>query len=291
LIPQWQADVDNLVAQLQPSPVISTQVQQNVTLIPMGSTRLRITTFPAIGSGTNANNWVPTPPVWPVPSASYCNASDTVNALCDGIEPSSSSDTSIQRFTWYGHVGTTEWVEYDYAQPISISSSSVYWYDDQGGVQLPGSWQLLYQDQFNHWVPVPNPSGYGLNLNAYNTTTFAAVVTRSLRLQAVLSPNYAAGILEWKAPIDAVTNYPVSVFVDLRANNLAGSSGTWTNLASLGNFSSVGAPVLVTNVLNTGVAGVYLNGNGAGFAGPNSVPAIDGGSARSVEVWAYKTNI
>jgi hypothetical protein len=289
-IPQWTADVDGLVAQLQPSPVISTQTLQNVTLVPMGSARLRITTFPTIGTGSGANNWTPTPPLWPVPSASYCNSSDTVNALCDGIEAASSSDTSIQRFTWYGHLGTTEWVEYDYPQSVVISSSSVYWYDDSGGVQLPVSWQLLYQDSLDNWVPVSNPSGYARNLNAYNTTTFTPVTTRAVRLQAVLSSSYAAGILEWKVPISAVTNYPVQVFVDLRANNASADGVTWTNLAVLGNFAGMGAPVVVTNVLNTGVAGVYLNGNGTAYTGPNSVPAIDGGSPRSVEAWAYKTN-
>jgi hypothetical protein len=38
------------------------------------------------------------------------------------------------------------------------------------------------------------------------------------------------------------------------------------------------------------LAGVYFNGNGDAYTGPNSVPAIDGGSARTVEAWAYKTN-
>lgn len=288
LIPQWTADADGLAAQLQPSPVISTQPLQNITLVPMGAARLRITTFPTIGTGTNAHNWVPAPVFWPAASASYCFSGDTVNALCDGIEPVSSSDTGIQRFTWYGHLGTTEWVEYDYPQPAVISSSSVYWYDDNGGVQLPASWQLLYQDPLGNWVPVPGPSSYGTALNAYNTTTFSPVTTRSVRLQAVLSPSYAAGILEWKVPIDGVSTSPV--YVDLRANNVSANGVIWTNRGVLGNFTSVAAPVVVTNVLNTGVSGVYFHGNGDAYVGPNSVPAIDGGSARSVEVWAYKTN-
>lgn len=288
LIPNWTADVDGLVGQLQPSPVISTQALQNVTLIPMGAARLRITTFPTIGTGMNANNWVPTPLFWPTPSASYCNPSDTVVALCDGIGPASSSDTGIQRFTWYGHVGTTERVEYDYSQPVNISSSSVYWYDDGGGVQLPVSWQLLYQDPLGDWLPVPNPSSYGTQTNAYNTTTFSQVTTRSVRLQVVLSSSYAAGILEWQMPIIGVGANPV--YVDLRANSVSANGTLWTNQGVLGNFTSVATPVLVTNVLNTGVSGVYFNGNGTAYTGPDSVPAIDGGSARTVEVWACKTN-
>jgi len=287
-IPQWTADVDGVVAQLQPSPVISSEPIQNITLVPMGAARLRISTFPTIGTGTNAHAWSPAPIFWPVPGASYCFSGDTVNALCDGIEASSSSDTSIQRFTWYNHVGTTEWAEYDYPAPVSLSSASVYWYNDGGGVQLPLSWKLLYQDAFGNWQSVPNASGYGRQLNSYNTVTFSSVSTRSLRLQAVLSQNASAGILEWKVPIDGVsTNF---VYVDLRANNFGAGGGVWTNLGVLGNFAPVAAPVLVTNVLNTGIPGIYFNGNNSAFVGPNTVPAIDGNGARTVEVWAYKTN-
>jgi hypothetical protein len=287
-IPQWTADVDGVVAQLQSSPTISSQPTQSLTLVPMGSARLRISAFPTIGTGTNAHAWSSTPIFWPVPVASYCNPGDTVNALCDGIEPASSSDTSIQRFTWYNHFGTTEWVEYDYPVPVSVSSAAVYWYNDGGGVRLPSSWELLYQDPFGNWAPVPNSSGYGTQLNSYNTVNFSSVSTRSLRLQAALSPGASAGILEWKVPIDGVSTNPV--YVDLRANHFSTGGTIWTNLGVFGNFTGVAAPVLVTNVSYTGIPGVYFNGNGSAFVGPNTVPAIDGNGARSVEVWAYKTN-
>jgi hypothetical protein len=51
-IPNWKADVDQIVTTLQNSPTPSTSPAETVTLIPMGAARLRITAFPLIGAGT-----------------------------------------------------------------------------------------------------------------------------------------------------------------------------------------------------------------------------------------------
>lgn len=55
-IPAWTADSDEIVTPLQDSPTPSTEPVENVTLIPMGAARLRITSFPRIGAG---KPWVP----------------------------------------------------------------------------------------------------------------------------------------------------------------------------------------------------------------------------------------
>jgi len=47
-IPEWQADSELVVGLLPQSPVQSQQPTENLTLIPMGSARLRITAFPSI---------------------------------------------------------------------------------------------------------------------------------------------------------------------------------------------------------------------------------------------------
>jgi Beta-L-arabinofuranosidase, GH127 len=53
----WKQDTQGLVGKLQPSPVKSDQPTETVTLIPMGAARLRITTFPVIGQGKDAQEW------------------------------------------------------------------------------------------------------------------------------------------------------------------------------------------------------------------------------------------
>ncbi|UQU65852.1 glycoside hydrolase family 127 protein [Couchioplanes caeruleus] len=51
-IPGWQADSDTIVTTLQDSPTPSSEPVEQITLIPMGAARLRITAFPTIGAGT-----------------------------------------------------------------------------------------------------------------------------------------------------------------------------------------------------------------------------------------------
>lgn len=58
-IPAWQADAKNVVGLLQPSPAKTSEPVETVTLIPMGAARLRITSFPTIGDGPDAHEWVP----------------------------------------------------------------------------------------------------------------------------------------------------------------------------------------------------------------------------------------
>ena len=56
-ITNWKTDDQNVVTPLQNSPALSSVAAQTVTLIPMGAARLRITSFPTIGTGSGATNW------------------------------------------------------------------------------------------------------------------------------------------------------------------------------------------------------------------------------------------
>ncbi|MCH8119354.1 MAG: glycoside hydrolase family 127 protein [Planctomycetes bacterium] len=200
-IPAWQKDHLGLVGKLQASPAKSDEPTENVTLIPMGCARLRISAFPTIGTGPDAYQWIsPAKPAKPLPTtASHCWGSDTVAALSDKLVPRNSNDHSIPRFTWWGHKGTTEWVQYDFKQPRKVSGASVYWFDDTGGggCRIPKSWRLLYKDG-DQWQQVSNAGDYGLEKNKFNNVKFDPVQTSSLRLEVQLQPDFSGGILEWQ---------------------------------------------------------------------------------------------
>jgi hypothetical protein len=201
-IPGWQLDRFNMVGSLQASPARSTEPIETVTLIPMGAARLRISAFPTIGSGPDAHEWVAPPKPRPSlfkPTASHVGGQDTLEALDDGIEPASSSDNSIARFTWWDHRGTSEWAQYDLDKSRQVSSVSVYWFDDTGvgSCRVPQSWRLL-QRQGDNWEAVDTTQPYGVQRDGWNKVEFKPVQTTGLRLEVQLAPGYSSGILEWK---------------------------------------------------------------------------------------------
>ena len=84
-----------------------------------------------------------------------------------------------------------------------------------------------------------------------------------------------------------------TLYVDINATQSGAGTATWPNLGSLGgNFSQIGTPALVSNVVSTNVPGVQLN-NGAdnGYYGPNSPADITGSSDRTIEAWAYNPSV
>jgi hypothetical protein len=120
-------------------------------------------------------------------------------AINDQAEPRSSEDPSNTYFHWWPRKGTTEWVEYAFAEPSSVSEVEVYWFDDtgHGECRVPRSWRVLYKEG-DQWKPVENRENYGIEKDRYNKVTFKAVVTAGLRLEVSSQPNWAAGIQEWK---------------------------------------------------------------------------------------------
>jgi hypothetical protein len=196
-IPNWQSDKFTMVGKLQPSPVKSSEKTKSVTLIPMGAARLRITTFPVIGDGANAREWL-APQVSPI-HASHIFANDSLEAVNDGKLPASSSDNRIPRFTWWDHRGTTEWIEWGFPKLRHISAVEVYWFDDTGRGQCrgPQSWRVLYRVG-ERWTPVASTTPAGVALDKFNRLTFPPVECNGVRIEAQLQPGFSAGILEWK---------------------------------------------------------------------------------------------
>src|SRR6266404_6987741 len=126
--------------------------------------------------------------------------------------------------------------------------------------------------------------------------------SRIVNRRAILRASYCNDILKRSAvgvglslslcSLQAQVQVAGTLYVDLRASDSSAGTPTWTHLATLGNFTRVGAPSLVTNVGGTGFAGALFGGTtNDAYLGPNSVPDIDGGSDRSIEVWAYNPSL
>jgi uncharacterized protein len=119
---------------------------------------------------------------------------DGFGFLNDGLTPADPGDdedkhSKPQRLS--------EWVEYDWAQPVSTDRIAVFWWDYTRTRPLPSAYRLEYWDG-SRFMPVQHATGFGLQNNAYNGTTFDAVSTTRLRLEMDSADRYIEALLEWK---------------------------------------------------------------------------------------------
>ena len=124
--------------------------------------------------------------------------SKSIKAINDQFEPASSGDNSVPYFHWWPKKDTTEWVQYDFDGPHTVSTSKVYWYDDgpDGGCRIPAAWMLYYRKD-GAWVPVKNTTAYEIAKDKYNSVSFEPVTTTALKLEVQLPVDNSTGIHEW----------------------------------------------------------------------------------------------
>lgn len=129
------------------------------------------------------------------PSASYTYGGDSVYNLNDG------SDSKNNRWTSWKD-GTPElypWVQYDFDEPVLLSGCDIWWYDDNGGVRLPDSFEIYYKNsETDAFTKVEHDSKYLCNYSqGFKTYKFDEVEVTSLRI-VINNSKAAAGIVEWK---------------------------------------------------------------------------------------------
>ncbi|WP_245987439.1 DUF5695 domain-containing protein [Cohnella lupini] len=130
-------------------------------------------------------------------STSFVSSWESLTGLNDGYAPTSSSDRGHPVYGNWDNPNTTQWVQYDFAQSYSVSGIDVYWFDDNGGIDLPASYSIQYWNG-TAWVNVSSPSGLGTLANQYNATTFTPVTTNRIRLNVTAKATTSTGIESWK---------------------------------------------------------------------------------------------
>jgi DUF1680 family protein len=192
---------------LGPAPVLATNISMSVIHAGGAATTqhfYRVTQLPAPPPASNLAQAA-------VPATSYVSPWETLSAINDGYNPANSADHSHGAYGNWNST-STNWVEYDWSQPISTSKMDVYWWADGAGIAAPTSCSLQYWNGTS-FVPISNPVGLGVALNQYNTTTFDPVTTTRLRLYIVpsgaTSGGISTGILQWKVYDNGATaNFP-----------------------------------------------------------------------------------
>jgi len=154
------------------------------------------------------------------PSGSF-RYGTSMNSLNDGLTP---VNTGRMR-TGGGRQPqrlSTQWVQYDWLQPVTTGKIAVFWWDYENSVGLPQAYRIQYWNG-NDFVTVKNASGLGLENNRYNITTFNPVQTTRLRLEADSVDRSLATILEWMViQADNSPNHPPVVTAGVDRNVILG---------------------------------------------------------------------
>ena len=121
-----------------------------------------------------------------------------LSSINDRLVPSDGDDRSVPYTHWWPGKNSTEWLQYDFKQAETVSSSTVYWFDDGpwGGCRVPDSWKLYYKDTSGNWTEVQHPTGYGTVKGAANIVNFDPVRTSAMKLE-IVQGEYSAGVFEW----------------------------------------------------------------------------------------------
>jgi hypothetical protein len=112
----------------------------------------------------------------------YNDQNDDQGALYDGRDPLSSADESWRYFRLRPDTGAPAWIEYALTSPATLSSASVYWFDDRRFCRLPASWRILYRDG-DQWHPVVNRDPYSIEKDGFNRVRFDPITTTAVRLE------------------------------------------------------------------------------------------------------------
>jgi len=207
-------------------------------------------------------------------STSYVSGHETITALNDGSAPRHSNDKTRGAYGNWPRTGT-QWVQYDWSQPITTRAMDVYWFDDRGGVRLPKACRLQYWDG-TVFVTVSNATGLGLAGNQFNRTTFPELTTARLRLEFDSEGRASTGILEWRiydsgtspnfaptveAGVDRVVVIPGQTYLDGKVKDDGKPSPSptvrWSKEAGPGSVT-FGEPTAAVTTARFSAAGAYV---------------------------------
>lgn len=124
----------------------------------------------------------------------------SISAINDRLVPKDENDRSVPYYHWWPKQGTTEWISYEFPSEATVSSATVYWYDDApwGGCRIPQSWKVYYKDAQGQWQPVSGADKYGVEEGTGNTVNFDPVKTKAVKLEIVQPADNSSGLFEWE---------------------------------------------------------------------------------------------
>jgi hypothetical protein len=125
------------------------------------------------------------------PSASHVSPDSSVSALNDGLEPTRSDDRAHPRLAFLPAKGERVWAQYEFDQPVEISSIQIFWHVQPPEIRLPRQWSLAWRRPDGSWEPARRLRMYHADVDRFVHVPIEPVTTSALRLEML-----GAGIAE-----------------------------------------------------------------------------------------------
>lgn len=177
------------------------------------------------------------------PFASYTSPYDDPWRAIDGITFRTAVPQN-SRWTSYNSPNAADHFGVDLRRLQSISSVSLYFYSDNGGVRFPPSYDLQYlvPGTFSTWQPIPNqsrPSFPPPTSNFQTRITFPTIKTSQIR---IVAPNPGRG-QGWGLSELEIFTPPIFQILNLNSNKLLGVENmSKSNSANIHQFEDNGTP-------------------------------------------------
>ncbi len=149
---------------------------------------LSVSVFAAAGDNVAPNATVEAP---------LCSSWEHPEAVNDGVVPTASSEANAGDAVRYGSWGMAETnyetIAYTWDSEVTVDSVGIFfaidvesreaWFESSG-LHIPASYTIQYWNG-TEYVDVTNGSGYGIELDTMNVTTFDEVTTTSIQITMV----------------------------------------------------------------------------------------------------------
>ncbi|BBF45233.1 hypothetical protein lbkm_3995 [Lachnospiraceae bacterium KM106-2] len=135
-------------------------------------------------------------------STSYVSSWETLGAVNDNLVSKNSLADGVKRYGTWGNESAYETVTYSWPVDMTIDSSDLYIWCDNGGILVPDSYTYQYLNEEGKWTEIKDAKGLETKLDQFNTTTFPTKIkTKELRikLNKVAKDSNGVGLIEWKA--------------------------------------------------------------------------------------------
>jgi F5/8 type C domain-containing protein len=152
-----------------------------------------------VNDAVNAFGGPTQPAEFPKANASFTSPYDDPQRAIDG--ENFYLDIPNTRWTSYTSPNPQDWWSVDLGQVRSVSDIRIYFYNDNGGVKTPVSYQLQFQTSTGEWLDIPNQirDPVASAGNDLNRITFDPIQARVLRVIVTPQTSSGAGITEFQS--------------------------------------------------------------------------------------------